>query len=135
VRLVLDTNVLVSGILLPQSIPGRIFDLAQLDGNLIFSEVTFAELQSVLRRPKFEKYLDVTRRERFLDRCRDAAAVVEITQEIRACRDINDDKFLEVAVNGKADMLVTGDGDLLVLSPFEGIPIVTPADYLAKIGR
>jgi predicted nucleic acid-binding protein len=49
---------------------------------------------------------------------------------IRACRDPRDDKFLEVAVNGRADAIVTGDQDLLVLNPFQGIPILSPAGYL-----
>lgn len=133
-RVVLDTNVLVSGILLPKSVPGRVFDLVQLNGNLLFSDVPFTELQVVLLRPKFERYLDPIRRDRFLARCQEASALVEIAQTIRACRDINDDKFLEVAVNGKADVLVTGDTDLLVLDPYESIPIVTPASYLAELG-
>ena len=132
-RVVLDTNVLVSGVLLPASIPGRVFDAVQLDGNLLFSEITFAELNTVLARPKFERYLDQGRRDHFLSRCLDAGALVEIIRSIRACRDPNDDKFLEVAVSGKADALVTGDADLLVLDPYEGIPIVTPANYLAKL--
>jgi uncharacterized protein len=134
VRVVLDTNVLVSSILLPKSVPGRVFDLIQLNGNLLFSGVTFAELEVVLLRPKFERYLDPIRRDRFLARCQEAAALVEITRTIRGCRDIDDDKFLEVAVNGNADMLVTGDTDLLVLGPYEGIPIVTPARYLTTVG-
>jgi putative PIN family toxin of toxin-antitoxin system len=133
VRVVLDTNVLVSSILLPKSVPGRVFDLVQLNGNLLFPGVTFAELQAVLLRPKFERYLDPIRRDRFLARCQEAGALVEITRTIRACRDVDDDKFLEVAVNGNADMLVTGDTDLLVLGRYEGIPIVTPAHYLATV--
>ena len=46
------------------------------------------------------------------------------------CRDAKDDKFLEVAVNGKADYLITGDRDLLVLHPFREIQIVSPATFL-----
>jgi predicted nucleic acid-binding protein len=64
----------------------------------------------------------------------DAAALVDTIRVIRACRDPDDDKFLEVAVNGKADALITGDTDLLVLDPLEGIPIITPAACLTKIG-
>jgi putative PIN family toxin of toxin-antitoxin system len=134
VRIVIDTNVLVSGILLPESIPGRLFDHAELDGSLLFSQATFSELREVLWRPKFDRYLDAVRRDRFIGRCLDAAALVDTIRVIRACRDPDDDKFLEVAVNGKADALITGDTDLLVLDPFEGIPIITPAACLTKIG-
>jgi len=59
-----------------------------------------------------------------------AAEPVEIKTRIRACRDPKDDKFLEVAVDGRADAIVTGDHDLLELHPFHGIAILTPADYL-----
>jgi uncharacterized protein len=73
------------------------------------------------------------RRDRFLGRCLDAAALFDTVRVVRVCRDPNDDKFLEVAVNGRADTLITGDTDLLVLDPFERISIITPADYLSKI--
>jgi predicted nucleic acid-binding protein len=63
----------------------------------------------------------------------DAAALFDTVRVVRVCRDPNDDKFLEVAVNGRADTLITGDTDLLVLDPFERIPIITPAGYLSKI--
>ena len=58
-----------------------------------------------------------------------AAELVTITERIAACRDPTDDKFLELAVNGHADLIVTGDADLLVLNPFRNIPIVTPAQF------
>ena len=62
-----------------------------------------------------------------------AAELVAITERIVACRDPTDDKFLEVAVNGRADLIVSGDADLLALSPFRTIPIVTPAMFV--LGR
>ena len=58
-----------------------------------------------------------------------------ITERIAACRDATDDKFLELAVNGKADMIVSGDADLLVLNPFRGIPIVSPAAFVQGAAR
>ena len=56
-----------------------------------------------------------------------AAELVPITERVRVCRDPKDDKFLELAVNGRADVIVSGDADLLALSAFQGIPILTPA--------
>jgi predicted nucleic acid-binding protein len=56
-------------------------------------------------------------------------------RRIAACRDPTDDKFLELAVNGHADLLVTGDGDLLALDPFRQIPIVTPAAFVQGVAR
>jgi putative PIN family toxin of toxin-antitoxin system len=66
----------------------------------------------------------------FLDNVWDAAELVPIPTPIRACRDPRDDKFLEVAVHGRADAIVTGDADLLALNPFRGIAILTPSGYL-----
>ena len=60
------------------------------------------------------------------------AEMVPIIHTIRACRDARDDKFLELAVNGEASHIVTGDADLLELNPFQGIPIITPASYLGR---
>ncbi len=57
----------------------------------------------------------------------EAAELVPITERVRVCRDPKDDKFLELAVNGHADVIVSGDADLLVLGAFRGIPILPPA--------
>jgi predicted nucleic acid-binding protein len=59
-----------------------------------------------------------------------AAELVTITERIVACRDPTDDKFLELAVNGHADLIVSGDGDLRALNPFRDIPIATPAAFV-----
>ncbi|MEA5489407.1 MULTISPECIES: putative toxin-antitoxin system toxin component, PIN family [Pseudanabaena] len=59
--------------------------------------------------------------------------MIEITESITICRDRKDDKFLELAINRKADYLITGDRDLLVLHPFRNIQILTPADFLTQI--
>ena len=61
-----------------------------------------------------------------------AAELVSITEPIVACRDPKDDKFLELAVNGGADVIVSGDADLLVLNPFRGIAIISPAVFVQR---
>ena len=63
------------------------------------------------------------------------AELVAITERIAACRDPKDDKFLELAVNGQADLIVSGDADLLALNPFRDIPIVTPATFVQGVAR
>lgn len=63
-----------------------------------------------------------------------AAERIEISERIAPCRDPSVDKFLELAVNGKADMMVSGDADLLALNPFRDIPIVTPAAFVQSGG-
>jgi putative PIN family toxin of toxin-antitoxin system len=57
-----------------------------------------------------------------------SAETVPTVHIVRACRDPKDDKFLEVALNGTADAIVTGDADLLEMHPWRGIEVVTPAD-------
>jgi len=64
-----------------------------------------------------------------------SAELVTITERIAACRDPHDDKFPELAVNDHADLIVSGDGDLLALNPFRQIPIVTPAAFVQGIAR
>ena len=63
------------------------------------------------------------------------ACLYWVLDMIRVCRDPGDDKLLEIAIVGRADCLVTGDQDVLVLDPFQGIPIVTPAGFLATVSQ
>lgn len=67
---------------------------------------------------------------RFLVALLKETELIEITTSVTACRDVKDNKFLELAVSGKADYIVSGDEDLLVLNPFRGIPILTPRNFL-----
>ena len=85
-----------------------------------------------MNRSRFDRYVVREVRQRLVGEYLKAATAVDIPFPIRACRDPRDDKFLEVAVHGRADAIVTGDSDLLALHPFRGIEILTPADYLAR---
>jgi putative PIN family toxin of toxin-antitoxin system len=127
-RLVIDTNVFVSAIVLPFSIPRRAVDKAFDQGVLLFSEATMSELADVLFRQKLDRYVSHEEREHFLQQLASAAEFVPIIQLVRQCRDPKDDKFLEVVLNGRADVIITGDADLLALHPWRGIVIASPAD-------
>jgi putative PIN family toxin of toxin-antitoxin system len=130
-RLVVDTNVVLSAILFPGSVPGRALDLAQ--GSVVLaSKFTLQELKEVAERSRFDRYVEAEKRLRLVSEYTRAAVAVDIPFPIRACRDPRDDKFLEVAVHGRADVIVTGDTDLLALHPFRGIAILTPAEYLER---
>jgi predicted nucleic acid-binding protein len=61
------------------------------------------------------------------------AVVIELRGNVRACRDPDDDKLLEIAARGGADCIVTGDQGLLILNPFHGIAILTPADFMQAV--
>lgn len=132
-RVVIDTNVFISGLISMTSPPGRAIDHAAQFGRLVVTPHTLEELITTVWRPKFDPFLSRARRQRALDRLVPLMEIVAVVSIVRACRDPKDDMFLEAAVNGRADVLVTGDKDLLALNPFAGIAIVTPADYLASV--
>ena len=132
-RFVLDTNVLVSALLFATSLPFRALEQAEQSGLLVVSRETYAEFEEVILRERFDRYARRQRREVFLSALAKHAIWVDLLNRITACRDANDDKFLEVAINGNATCIVTGDADLLVLNPFRGIPILTPRDFLEVV--
>lgn len=129
-RIVLDTNTLVSRLLLPNSIPGQAVRKAVEDGDILMSESTLFELADVLGREKFDAYVSIEDREEFLRMLGRIVEMITILHAVHDCRDVQDNQILEVAVNGQAQVIMTGDKDLLVLKPFRDIPILKPADYL-----
>jgi putative PIN family toxin of toxin-antitoxin system len=132
VAVVFDTNVLISAVLLAQSRPSLAVRWAATSDQMPASSVTFSELVSTMEKAKFDRYASQASRREFVAFVYANVRFVTIERTIHACRDPDDDKFLEVAVNGGANALVTGDADLLALDPFEGISIMTATDYLAR---
>lgn len=98
---------------------------------ILGSTATLTKLASTMERAKFDRYAPLSMRRRFVALIYATVHVVEIYRTLHICRDPGDDKFLDVAVNGGADVLVSGDADLLSLRSVDGIPISTPAEYLA----
>jgi putative PIN family toxin of toxin-antitoxin system len=130
-RVVLDTNVVVSGMLFPGSIPSQALFKAQ-KGRVLASEATNLELLEVLKRSRFDRYIEAGIRNALAAEYLNACELIPIPFPIHACRDPRDDKFLEVAVYGRADVIVSGDADLLALHPFRGVAILTPAEFLDR---
>ncbi len=129
-RLVLDTNVLISAALRNGSLPHRALLKARVESRLLASDETLAEFGRALLRDKFDTAIDRAIREELIKEYSRLCTIVPILRAIRACRDPKDDKFLEVAVHGRAGAIITGDSDLLDLNPFRGVAILTPAEYL-----
>jgi len=94
---------------------------------------TIDELNEVLKREDFARYVTEEERMEFLVVLLRESRQVEVTEHVDECRDPRDNKFLELAVSGNADCIVSGDQDLLVLHPFRGIPVVTPRDFLEEV--
>lgn len=130
IRVVFDTNVIVSAMLFTSSVPRESIEIASSRGTILFSEALADELNIVLNQDRFDRYLSRRQRERFLELLVRESEFVEITESVQVCRDPKDDRILELAVNGDAAYIVTGDADLLVLNPFRGIEILRPADFL-----
>jgi len=94
------------------------------------SEITLLELEGVLNRSKFNKYITLEERQEFLSKLVKKVLFVEIIESIEQCRDSKDNKYLELAVSGNADYIITGNNDLLVLNPFRAINIITVNQFL-----
>lgn len=134
-RWVCDTNVIVSGLLWRRGTAGRAFALLTRHGStLLMSEATLGELHRVLLRPKFDRFETRAVRLDFLNALMPLVELVPASAPIRACRDPGDDMFLEVAVHGSADALISGDEDLCVLHPFHGVPVLRPAQLMTLFG-
>jgi putative PIN family toxin of toxin-antitoxin system len=130
-RWVLDTDTLVSRLLMPDGTAARAVDRALALGVPLVSDETLDELAEVLARPRFDRYVSLADRQRFIALLGGVARRVVISHRVQACRDPRDDKFLHVALNGEAEAIVTGDADLLVLDPFHDVRILKPAAFLA----
>lgn len=132
-RVVLDTNILISGFLFPNSIPALVIEKALINYNICASTQTWAEFSTVLRRPKFEKYFHhLNERENIISHFYYALNFFDITITINDCRDAKDNPFLELAVSAQAKYLVTGDKqDLLSMNPYRGISIIRASEFLA----
>jgi uncharacterized protein len=133
-RVVVDTNVFISAALKEKSIPGMAAHIVAESGVLLKSKITGQELFVTLARPRLAPLIPARFRD-WLSELLARAELVTIIDRITASRDPKDDKFLELAVNGRADLIISGDADLLALNPFQEIPIVTPAAFVQGVAR
>ena len=135
-RVVVDTGILVSALIRPRGAIGDVL-LALRNGRFtaIYSTPMMLEVTEVLARPKIqEKYhVQPDDIEALINLIRLRGELVIPKQIVTACRDPKDNKFLEAALAGEADAIVTGDDDLLALHPFERIEILRPAELLEKL--
>lgn len=129
-NLVFDTNSLISALLIPTSVSRQALDKAIETGTLIFSKETLQELNDVLIRSKFDKYVTLNKRLEYISRFEISATIIKTSSNFTDCRDAKDNKFLNLAYDSKAFCIVTGDQDLLILSPFHNIQVITPSAFL-----
>jgi|SRR5215211_1841950 len=135
-RVVVDTGVLLSRLIRPRGTIGDVLHSLR-DGRFIavYSTPMMVEVVDVLGRLNIQtKYHiqpdDITA---LINLVRLRGELVVPKQPVTACRDPKDNKFLEAALAGNTDAVVTGDDDLLVLNPFEGIDILRPSELIARL--
>lgn len=113
-RVVADTNLWVSRLLLSRSTAARALDKALDSSEVMVSEILVAELANVLSRRKFDRYVSVQDREEFLRRVLQVAIVAPVLSEVEVCGDPDDNHVLALALDTESDFILTGDSDLLV---------------------
>lgn len=131
-RVVIDCNTLVSSVLKANTVPDRVVQFVLNEHEIVLSDMVFSEIDEVLHRPKFRKYISEPIARKFLVRLKGASSFFDPVEKIVACRDPKDDMYLELAVAGKADCIITGDKALKDLHPFRGIPILTAAEFMEQ---
>lgn len=129
-RVILDTNIIVSGILFKGQTIRELLLIALNDCEVVFSQATWDELAVVLQRNDFEKQMPLGARLRVLAELASKTIVVESTSVVSDCRDPKDNKFLSLALDAGVSCIVTGDADLRVLHPYQNIAIYSPAEFL-----
>lgn len=132
-RVVFDTSTLVSAALRVDSVPSLALAKALRECELCVSTATLEELARVLSRPRFDRYLPRAERDSFVELIRGYSVMWEVRETVQDCRDPQDDKFLALALSCGADALVSSDDDLLVLTPYRGIPVLTPRTFCGEL--
>ncbi len=137
IKVVLDTNQIISALLKPTSNSARLLDLIEKEKlSLLISVEIVLEIRKVLQYPKIKKILEMSTSEidNLLNKLLKVAVCTPGEIKIDIVKsDPTDNKFLECALEGNADFIITGDKDLLQIKSFKGIKIMNPADFLHRL--
>lgn len=128
IRVVIDTNVWI-GFLIGKTLSGLYKAIINDRIKVLFSEELFEEFIEVLQRPKFKKYFSQNDIAELISLIHLHTEFIEIRERFEDCRDPKDNFLLDLCVSGKADYLLTGDEDLLVLTPFHGVNIINYREF------
>ena len=130
VRVVFDTNALISALIVPSSVPAKALDLAVEHFEIIVSKATWQELEQKIKKTSLERYFRNTQdRDAAVHAINRVVTHVAVRSVVTDCRDPKDNPFLELALDGKADAIISGDRDLLILNPWRDVCIQSPGDF------
>jgi putative PIN family toxin of toxin-antitoxin system len=129
-KIVIDTGTLLSASFRIDSVPSQAYLKALREFTVCVSKATLAELETVIQRDKFSRYLDLDGRLAFLELYRKNSVLHPVTKTVFDCRDAKDNMFLELALSINADIIVSSDPDLQILNPYRNIPILKPVEFL-----
>lgn len=130
---VLDTGILVSAAIRPDSIPALALEKALLDFDVCVSQETLAELKLVLSRSKFDRYAPKTQREAFIAGFQEQVAMIDVSIMVTDCPDPKNNMFLALAETAVTELIISSDPHLTNMHPWRGIPILPPAAFLVGI--
>lgn len=126
----IDANAVVSAALKAESVPEQALKLARLRCTICLSADVRSEIGRVLERPRFSSRIPQARIASILALLDEGARWAEPVAVVTDCRDAKDNRYLELALAAAASIIVSGDMDLLVLDPWRGIRIMTPAEFV-----
>lgn len=132
-RIVIDTGVLVSAAIRPESVPALALEKALLQFELCACDETLAEVEAVLMRSKFDSYVRPELRREFVTGFRQQATMIAVEQIVTDCIDPKDNKFLALAETADAELIIASDPHLTDMHPWREIPIIPPAAFLVGI--
>ncbi len=127
-KIVIDTNLWIS-FLISKKLSSFLF-IIESKIILLYSNQLINEIEKVVNRPKFVKYFDAESVGLIYELFENEGEKIEITSQIDTCRDLKDNFLLNLAVDGNADYLLTGDKDLLVLEIINKTKIITITDFM-----
>jgi len=130
--IVIDTNVLISAGLLPRSRTAEALAVAVEHFVIAQNEATWGELETRIARPKFDRYFGEDGRLRHLIQIARSIRMVPPASSDAVSRDSDDDKFIQLALDAGATMLISGDLDLKMVRGYKGIEILSPALFLER---
>ena len=133
--IVVDTNVLISAGLLPQSKTAHVLAIAVTHFVIAQNQATWHELETRIAKKKFENYFGENGRLRHLIKIAQSVQFFRAAAEVEVSRDPTDNKFVELAIDCGAKIIISGDIDLKEIKSYRGIDMLSPARFFERFGE